>query len=231
MQGVSNGFAFGLVPDKSRGRYYSSSSCNVARAVGTGSGIVADFVLGTRIVGYISNSLRAKQLLSVANAPGKNGFTVAGRSLQKHGSRIGSPYPKATGNIMAINSQGESVLKGILSNPNSKTTTRHHAKFGNILEIRAPNGQGVRFSADGKTFLHFLNSNMNNIEIIIASPQDKDELVAEIWINNQMIAELNQENDALELEIYCTDSKQLNFNYDLFTEALKMAKNKLLPES
>ncbi len=97
-----------------------------------------------------------KILLQAANAPSKGGLTAIGRSLQKHGSRSGSVFPKATGNVASINAQAEAVLKGILSNPKATTVTRHHARLGNIMDIRIPGGQGARFSADGKTFLHFL---------------------------------------------------------------------------
>ncbi|MDY0086424.1 MAG: RHS repeat-associated core domain-containing protein [Bacteroidales bacterium] len=95
-------------------------------------------------------------LLKAGNALDKGGFTAVGRALQKHGSRAGSVFPKATGNPAAINAQGEAVLKGILTNPNATTVTRHHARFGNIMDIQIPGGQGARFSADGKTFIHFL---------------------------------------------------------------------------
>lgn len=86
----------------------------------------------------------------------KRGFTAVGRALQKHGSRTGSIYLKATGNAAAINSQGEAVLKRILTNPNATSVTRHHARFGNVLEYRIPGGQGARFSGDGKKFIGFL---------------------------------------------------------------------------
>lgn len=83
-------------------------------------------------------------------------MTAAGRALQKHGNRVGSIYPKATGNAAAINAQGETVLKGILTNPNAINTVRYHARFGDVLEYRIPGGQGARFSGDGKTFIGFL---------------------------------------------------------------------------
>lgn len=74
-------------------------------------------------------------MIKAGNALDKGGFTTVGRALQKHGSRAGSIFPKATGNAAAINSQGEAVLKGILTNPNATTVTRHHARFGNIMDI------------------------------------------------------------------------------------------------
>ena len=95
-------------------------------------------------------------LLKAGNALEKGGLTAAGRALQKHGNRVGSIFPKATGNAAAINAQGEAVLNGILTNPNVIKTVRHHARFGDILEYRIPGGQGARFSGDGKTFIGFL---------------------------------------------------------------------------
>ena len=95
-------------------------------------------------------------LMKVATAPSKGGLTSVGRALQKHGSRPNSLFPKATGNATSINAQGKSVLQNILSHPNASTVTRHHGRFGNIMEIKIPNGQGVRFSADGKTFFGFI---------------------------------------------------------------------------
>jgi hypothetical protein len=108
---------------------------------------------------YLAGRAAAKRingLIKAGNASDKGGLTAAGRALQKHGSRTGSIFPKATGNIAEINAQGESVLNGILTNPNVGTVTRHHARFGNVLEYRIPGGQGARFSGDGKTFFGFL---------------------------------------------------------------------------
>jgi hypothetical protein len=95
-------------------------------------------------------------LIKAGNVLDKGGFTAAGRALQKHGSRTGSIFPKATGNAATINAQGEAVLNRILTNPNATNAIRHHARFGNVLEYRIPGGQGARFSGDGKTFIGFL---------------------------------------------------------------------------
>ncbi|WP_340067362.1 RHS repeat-associated core domain-containing protein [Ascidiimonas aurantiaca] len=107
--------------------------------------------LGT--VGLIGGFYNPKNLLKVATLLDKGGLTKIGRALQKHGSRAGSKFPKVTGNQASINAQGEQILSNILNNPASTTTTRHHARFGDILEVMAPNGQGARFSADGETFI------------------------------------------------------------------------------
>lgn len=79
-----------------------------------------------------------------------------GRALQKHGSRAGSIFPKATGNVSAINAQGEKVLNEIITNPSVTTVTRHHARFEYVLEYKLPSGQGARFSADGSKFIGFI---------------------------------------------------------------------------
>lgn len=106
---------------------------------------------------FSKNAIRlSKNLLKSANKADKGGFTKIGRALQKHGSRAGSVFPKATGNPASINAQGKRVLQNILINPNATTITRHHARFGNIMEIKLPNRQGARFSADGKIFFGFI---------------------------------------------------------------------------
>ncbi|WP_175545858.1 DUF6443 domain-containing protein [Sinomicrobium oceani] len=108
---------------------------------------------GLGAIGLIGGSYDPKNLIRVAKILNKGGLTKIGRALQKHGSRVGSKFPQATGNPATINAQGEKILNEILNNPGSTATTRHHARFGDIVEIVAPNGQGARFSKDGKTFI------------------------------------------------------------------------------
>jgi len=104
----------------------------------------------------LSKTTVVGELIKAGNEADRGGLTIAGRSLQKHGNRTGSLFPRVKGTVEEINSQGESVLMNILTNPKVTTTTRHHAKFGDVLEYRIPDGQGARFSADGKTFIGFL---------------------------------------------------------------------------
>ena len=96
-------------------------------------------------------------LLKAATARDRNGLTRVGRQFQKHGSRPESNLPRATGNPDSINSQGLAALNEILSNQSATRVIRHHARFGEILDIRVPGGTGARFTSDGKTFLHFLD--------------------------------------------------------------------------
>ncbi len=67
---------------------------------------------------------------------------------------------------------------------------------------------------------------MKQFEVIIADTPDREMLVAEIWHQDQMIAEINQENKNLELQIYCK-SEVLILDYQSFLEVLDQAKKKL----
>lgn len=74
----------------------------------------------------------------------RNGLTFAGRALQKHGDRPGSAFPRATGTSAQKNTQGQQVVDGILTNPDSRVIVR-----GDRIDIYAPDGLGVRFYPDG----------------------------------------------------------------------------------
>ncbi|HAS45818.1 MAG TPA: hypothetical protein DCS93_35380 [Microscillaceae bacterium] len=65
--------------------------------------------------------------------------------------------------------------------------------------------------------------------ITIAGMPDREKLAAEIWNeNNRMIAEINQENEYLELEIYFSKKDVLKLDYEEFLSALQEGKKKLL---
>jgi hypothetical protein len=72
-------------------------------------------------------------------------LTKAGRALEKHGSRAGSVFPKATGNVGAKNAQGQAALDDILGNV-SKTSPN---KFGGHDYFGGSRGGGARFDAEG----------------------------------------------------------------------------------
>lgn len=67
---------------------------------------------------------------------------------------------------------------------------------------------------------------MNKFKIEIASVSDRDKLVAEIWFGESLIAEVNQENDQLQIEFYSIQKKVFDLND--FLDVLVAAKNKLL---
>jgi hypothetical protein len=66
---------------------------------------------------------------------------------------------------------------------------------------------------------------MSKFKIEITSVPDREKLVAEIWYCDNLIAEINQESDDYQIEIY--PSGKLIFSYEDFLEALKNAKNRL----
>lgn len=67
---------------------------------------------------------------------------------------------------------------------------------------------------------------MKKLTIEITSPPDREELVAEIWDKDQMIAELSQESENLKLELYCSEHS-IELDYESFLNALVEAKEKL----
>ena len=90
-----------------------------------------------------------------AGATDRGGLTKAGRALEKHGSRPGSAFPPATGSVANKNALGQNVVDDILTSPGATTTTRHHARFGDVTEITATDGRGVRLDSNGN-FIGFL---------------------------------------------------------------------------
>ena len=82
-------------------------------------------------------------------ASGRGNFTAAGHALSKHGNRAGSVLPRISGNTNQINSAAGKVVESILGDPNSIYRRRHHARYGNVIEIVAPNNQGLRFQVTG----------------------------------------------------------------------------------
>lgn len=69
---------------------------------------------------------------------------------------------------------------------------------------------------------------MIEFKIQITSPPDREKLVAEIWQGDQLLAEINQENENLELEIYSSSKGKWNLRYDEFLETLKRAREELV---
>jgi len=69
----------------------------------------------------------------------------------------------------------------------------------------------------------------NKVLICISSPPDREKLVAEIFINNEQFAELNQESNELEFEIYPKrDGSPWGVTYNEILSLIQDAKLKLL---
>jgi RHS repeat-associated protein len=115
-------------------------------------------VEGTGLTASKAAAHSVDELSQAAAAADRGGLTAAGRALQKHGGREGTAFPEAKGNPLSINQQGQKIVDEILNNPGSTTVTRDHARFGQITEVRAPDGRGVRYGPDGN-FIGLLEPN------------------------------------------------------------------------
>lgn len=71
----------------------------------------------------------------------------------------------------------------------------------------------------------------NKLEISIASPSDREKLVAEIFFDKEQFAELNQENGILTLEFYPRkDGEFWRLDFDQAINSLVEARQKLIGE-
>ncbi|BCQ28286.1 hemagglutinin repeat-containing protein (plasmid) [Caballeronia sp. NK8] len=85
-------------------------------------------------------------------------LSAAGRGLQKHGSREDSAFPAAKGNPTAINEQGQKIVDDILNDPGRTVEQLNRGRYGDVVEVRASDGRGIRYGADGR-FIGFLEPN------------------------------------------------------------------------
>lgn len=69
---------------------------------------------------------------------------------------------------------------------------------------------------------------MNKFKIELASVPDRENLVAEIWYNEILVAEINQEAENLEIEFYLNE--KIKFELDDFLKAVENAKGKIREE-
>ena len=71
----------------------------------------------------------------------------------------------------------------------------------------------------------------NKVRVDIASPPDRERLVAQIMIGNEQWAEINQEQEELQIEIYPRqDGQPWIVDYKDIVEALAEARGRLLGE-
>jgi hypothetical protein len=67
---------------------------------------------------------------------------------------------------------------------------------------------------------------MTHFTIQIANTSDREKLVSEIWLEETLIAEINQESENLQIEIYAGKGKIL-LPLNEFMEALLQAKQEI----
>lgn len=96
----------------------------------------------------IDDLSNAGKLLDPADKPGQ--LSLAGRALQKHGSREGSAFPSVKGSPSEINAQGQKIADEILSNPATTVTYKDTGRFGKVMDVIAPDGRGLRYDSNGK---------------------------------------------------------------------------------
>jgi hypothetical protein len=67
------------------------------------------------------------------------------------------------------------------------------------------------------------------MEIITASPPDRDFLVTEIWVENEQLAEINREQGAISVEFYSRrDGQPWRLDFEEAVSALAQAEAELL---
>ncbi|MBU9252849.1 hypothetical protein [Burkholderia multivorans] len=132
---------------------------NVAPVVTPGGPILSS---GGKGDGQSNSTIGGKNISDLSDAAkvpdesDKSGqLSAAGRALQKHGWRTDSAFPTAKGNPAAINEQEQKIVDSILNDPGRTVTQRETGRFGNVIDITATDGRGVRYSVDGK-FIGFL---------------------------------------------------------------------------
>ncbi|TFY88592.1 hypothetical protein DYL61_23945 [Pseudomonas nabeulensis] len=96
----------------------------------------------------IDDLSNAGKLLDPADKSGQ--LSLAGRALQKHGSREGSAFPSVKGSPSEINAQAQKIADEILNNPAATATYKDTGRFGKVMDVIAPDGRGLRYDSKGK---------------------------------------------------------------------------------
>ena len=108
---------------------------------------------GTSAAGQAGNNLNINELVNSANKPvNAQGLSEAARAWEKHAGRQGGTFDPLKGNVTQKNAVASEFVKGVLENPN---TIKTELSRGGV-EYRLPNGQGIRYNADG-SFSGFLD--------------------------------------------------------------------------
>ena len=92
------------------------------------------------------------------------------------------------------------------------------------IEFQEGNVQDLVVEA--KHLQDFQNKNMSKFNIELSSVPDRENLVAEIWYEKKMVAEVNKETEKFVIEFYLDE--KISFMLDEFLEVLENAKRRIL---
>ena len=90
-------------------------------------------------------------MLRKATSP-RRGVAPVARAIEMHAARPGSVFVSATGDQAAKNAAGEDLARGVLTNPGSVFAKSRKGRFGEVVDVIAPDGQELRFG-DGGAFI------------------------------------------------------------------------------
>ena len=108
---------------------------------------------------FFLRRIDSDDLSDAARVSDRGDTTRAGRNLQKHGNRDGSAFPSPSGSPEDINRQAHEVVDDILRDPGSTVQETTAGRFGEVIEVRASDGRGIRYSfteSGEPVFVHFL---------------------------------------------------------------------------
>jgi RHS repeat-associated protein len=152
----------GLIPGI--GEFANAASLGLSLYQGDYTGAAMSGIAMIPVVGAIAVVAKfgrvaktVDELSAAAQVADRGGFTAAGRSLTKHGvgARPGNAlFPAATGSPSAINQLAHDTVDDILTTPGTTFQNGFRGRFGNTLEVTAPNGRGLVYGPNGE-FLFF----------------------------------------------------------------------------
>lgn len=127
--------------------------------INTIKGISEDVVQATKTIEGAKpiSQINVDNLLEIANTKIAGGNTAVGRAFQKHSVRKGTAFTgDISGNSVRNTEQGLQHLNSILKSKDATFVIRKTNAFGDVIDIRLPDGKGARWTADGKKFIGFL---------------------------------------------------------------------------
>ena len=99
------------------------------------------------------------KLSETGTFPDRGGLTKAGRAFEKHGQRSDTVFPRPRGTVHEKNVEGQRTLDEILNHSDRQVYFKKvkSLNYEECIDIKLPDGRGVRFTKDGKEMIGFLN--------------------------------------------------------------------------